>query len=121
LFYYPIYKLSHLAAIATLAGTRQLTTDIRGGGSPSYSIQSPILFSGSCIGPWLLIDICRPGIRADDDDGSLANSTPRRRVVSWPLYIRKWEIENVDQRQKKEMFKTYRERSVRIIRKYELF
>ncbi len=50
LFYYPIYKLSHLAAIATLAGTRQLTTDIRGG-SPSYGIHSPILFSGSCIGP----------------------------------------------------------------------
>jgi hypothetical protein len=111
------YKVSHLRATARLEGARQLTTDIRGG-SLSDNAAPPILLSWSCIGPWWLIDICRPDDRLGADDCSLPNSTPRRRVVSWQLYIRKW-IE-WPQKKKKKTIKTYRERSVRIITKYKL-
>ncbi len=79
---------SHLAATDTLAGTRQLTTENLFG-SLSYDTEPAALLNGSWSKPWWTKDVCRldrPGI----DDGSLGKSTPRRRVVSWPLYRCIW-------------------------------
>ncbi len=76
--------VSHLATTAILPGTRQLTTDILFG-STSYGKELVTLFNGSWSIPWGTTDICRPD-RFGIDDWSLGKSTPRRRVVSWPLY-----------------------------------
>jgi hypothetical protein len=83
-----IFFFSHLAATDTLAGTRQLTTENLFG-SLSYDTEPAALLNGSWSKPWWTKDVCRldrPGI----DDGSLGKSTPRRRVVSWPLYRCIW-------------------------------
>lgn len=91
--------IAHLAATAKLVGTRELTTENLLE-SPSVETEPAAFDNGSWMTLWWTTDVCRldrPGI----DDVSLGNSTPRRRVVSWPLYRYRDNQEKEKERERK--------------------